>query len=101
MRGVVERLAAPMGYRHLAEDLITKAVLAVLWHLHFLLDRAQQLFVRRYLLTRDGISEFGLIKIGLDIVQVVIDQRPGLLLERDKKRFLHVGTGDLVILLAR
>src|SRR5215831_1266466 len=50
--GVVEPLAAPVRHRHLAEDLVAKAVLAVLGHLDLFLDGAHELLVGRHLFAR-------------------------------------------------
>src|SRR5262249_829754 len=101
VRGVVERLAAPVSHRHLAEDLVAEAVLAVLGHLDLFLNRAHELLVGWYFFARDRVEELRLVQVRLDVVQIVVEQRQRLLFEGDKERFLHVGPGDLVILPSR
>ena len=66
-----------------------------------MLERAHELFIRRHFFAGNGISEFGVIQVGLDVIQIVVDQGRRLLVEGDKKRFLHVVAGDFVVLPAR
>src|SRR5262245_24102737 len=98
MRGVIEGLTAPMGHRHLAENLITEALLAVLRYLYLLLQRAHELFVWWHFFPRNWVGQFSMVQVRLDIVQIVVDERRRLLLEGDKKGFLHVVAGNLIVL---
>ena len=54
--------------------------------------------VWRHFLTGNGIREFGMVQVRLNVIQIIVDQGRGLLLEGDKKRFLHIVTGDFVVL---
>src|SRR5438132_3772481 len=98
VRGVVERLTMAIRHGHFAENLVAKAVLAMLGHLHLFLNGAQKFFVRWYFFARDRIDELRLIQVGLDIIQVIVEQRQRFLFKGDKERFLHIGPGNLVIL---
>src|SRR5215467_7792709 len=96
--GIVKLLAVPIRHGHLAKNLIAKAVLAMLWHLDFFLNRAQEFLVGWDFFARDGIDELRLIQIGLDIVQVIVEQRQRFLFEGDKEGFLYISPGNLVVL---
>ena len=43
------------------------------------------------------IGELGLIEIGLDIIQVVVEQGQGFFFKGDKEGFLHIGAGNFVV----
>src|SRR5215475_7249120 len=98
VRGVVKLLTVPVRHRYLAKDLVAKAVLAMLRHLDLFLNRAQEFLIGWYFFARDRIDQLRLIQVCLDIVQVIVKQRQRFLFKGDKERFLHIGTGNLVIL---
>src|SRR5215475_5625455 len=98
VRGVVERLTVSVRHRYLAENLIAKAVLAMLRHLDLFLNGAQEFFVGWDFFTRDWIDQLRLIQVCLDIVQVIVKQRQRFLFKGDKERFLHISTGNLIVL---
>src|SRR6266702_404328 len=72
---VVELLTVSVRHRHLAENLVAKAVLAMLGYLDLFLNRAQEFFVGWDFFARNWIDQLRLIQVCLDIVQVIVEQR--------------------------
>src|SRR5690606_26622938 len=100
VRLVVERLPAAGQRRDADQDLLTELALAVLRDADLLLDRAHEPLVRLHLLLSDGVDHLGLVAVGLDVVEVVVEEGASRFLEGVDECLLHLALGHLVVLAA-
>src|SRR5215475_15452984 len=68
VRGVVELLTVSVRHSHFAENLVAKAVFAMLGYLDLFFNGAQEFFVGWYLFARDRIDELRLIQVRFHII---------------------------------
>ena len=101
MGGVVELLPLTGEAADTDHDLFTEGLLGVLGDADLLFDGAHQLLVGVDLFFGDGIEELLPIHEGFDVVEVVIEDRAGRLLEGVDEGPLDFGFGQFVKLLAR
>src|SRR5271170_1911747 len=93
----VKFLAGLEGHHGLADNLLAERLLARFGDLYLLFDRPQEAFVRSAVFAGHGIGDLSLIKRGLDLVQVLLQELLRLILKGCEQRAMHVLLDPAVI----
>src|SRR5882672_8648960 len=98
-RVAVERelLAALVGAHRLAHHFLAEGELARLGDADLLLHRAQEALIGLALLAGDGIAQRAVVERRFDLVEVLVQELLGFLLERDEQGLVHVFLNPAVV----
>src|SRR5205085_3106977 len=85
-----ELLAALVGAHRLPHHFLAEGELAGLGDADLLLDRAQEALVGLPLLVGDRVAQRAVVECRLDLVEILVEQALGFLLEGDEEGLVHV-----------